>query len=296
MKNLKNTFNKVFKVAILTLFLPLAIIAQDTPPTIPPPPSKEEVPQNTQPPPAEPKVEGKNYEMPQEQPPQVTRKELLMQVGINILQVLMTPRSKPKQRKRGEDITLSECSEFAGYKGKCNIYQYTNSDFPANNNSSAQAALATALYAVGLKEKFPDTKQLATTVWKVAPPKITLKNMQQVKSTLGTDWKQVNQGLDKLGKQYGVQYAWIEGVPEIKKYLTMQLPVMVMLDAGSLPQMENKWWVGHWVTAFAYDKDYIYVTNFPDNRMTWSQFDASFKKGKLAIGHGTDGKAAVIWK
>ena len=120
--------------------------------------------------------------------------------------------------------------------------------------------------------------------------------MQQVSNTLGTDWKQVNQGLDKLGKEYGIQYAWIEGIPEIKKYLSMQLPVMVMLDAGALPELNNKWWVGHWVTAFAYDNNYVYVTNFPNNRMTWSEFDAAFKKGKLAVGHGTDDKAVVVWK
>jgi len=252
-------------------------------------------PQQQATPPPEPTVQGNNFEM-QEQPPQVTRKELLMQVGIDILKVLMTPRSTPKPRRRGEDIALTECSTNNGYKGKCTIYQYTNKDFPANNNSSAQAAIASALYAIGLNEKFPDQKELASEVWKVAPPKITLKNMKAVSNTLGTDWKQVNHGLDKLGKQYGVQYAWIEGIPEIKKYLDMQLPVMVMLDGGSLPELDNKWWVGHWVTAFAYNKNYVFVTNFPENRMTWSEFEAAFKKGKLAVGHGTDGKAAVVWK
>lgn len=269
------------------------MLAQENPP---PPALPEKTTEEKPPPPAEPKVEGKNYEAPQEQPPQITRKELLMQVGLDILKVLMTPRSKPKERQRGETVSLTECTKFAGYKGKCTIYQYNNTDFPANNNSSAQAAIASALYAVGFKEKFSDTKQLAARVWEVAPPKITLKNMQLVKGTLGTDWKQVNHGLDKLGKQYNIQYAWVEGVPEIKKFLAMELPVLVMLDAGVLPQLKNQWWAGHWVTAFAYDKNYIYVTNFPDNRMTWAQFDAAFKKGKLAIGHGTDGKAAVVWK
>ncbi len=288
MKISKRTrYVKGIKGLIIALFFPLALIAQENPPGAPPPPQQ---------PPAEPRVEGRTYEAPPEEEPRVTRKVLLMQVGVDILKVLMTPRSKPKARQRGEEINLTECKNYPGYKGKCNIYQYTNKDFPANNNSSAQAAMSSALYAVGSEEKFGDKKQLAASVWKTAPPKITLKNMQAVQNTLGTDWKQLNQGMDKLGKQYGIQYAWIEGIPEIKKYLSMQLPVMVMLDAGTLPQFNNDWWIGHWVTAFAYDKEYIYVTNFPQNRMTWTQFDAAFKKGKLAIGHGTDGKAAVIWK
>ncbi|MCW3092251.1 MAG: hypothetical protein JWP81_3320 [Ferruginibacter sp.] len=294
MKILKNSHKRI-QIALLAVVLPFALMAQDSPqPTQEKNPSETSNTKTQQP--VDLKVEGKTYEQPEEQPPKVTRQELLMQVGFDILKVLLTPRSKPKQRSRGEDITLANYSSYNGYKGNCTIYQYTNNDFPANNNSSAQAAMASALYAVGSKEKFPDQKQLAANVWEAAPPKITLKNMQQLSGTLGTDWKEVNQGLDKLGKQYGIQYAWIEGIPEIKKYLSMQLPVMVMLDAGALPELNNKWWVGHWVTAFAYDNNYVYVTNFPNNRMTWSEFDAAFKKGKLAVGHGTDGKAVVVWK
>jgi hypothetical protein len=247
-------------------------------------------------PPADPRVQGRPYEMPSQQPPKVTRQELLQEVAIGILKVLMTPRDKPKQkRQRGEMVTPAFCKEFVNYKGKCTFYQYTNKDFPSTNNSSAQAALASALYSIGLNKSFSSPKDLAKNVWQTAPPKVTLSNIARLKETLGTDWRQLNVSLDKYQKS-GIKYTWIEGTSEIKKYLSMQLPVMIMLDAGTLPQFENKWWSAQWVTAFAYEKDYIYVSNFPQNRMTWAQLENAYKKGKLAVGHGTAGKAVVIWK
>jgi hypothetical protein len=243
--------------------------------------------------PAEPKVEGSPYQTPDPPQPKVTRKELMRQVALDILQVLLTPRDKtPKQRLRGDEINL--CN-IPNYKGRCGFYQFTNSDFPSSNNSCGQAAMATAMWAVGIKSVFPTDKQLASSVWRTAPPKITLGNLIQLQPSLGSDWRQLNYGLDQY-KKYGIQYAWINGVTEIKKYLSMQLPVIIMLDCGTLPQFDYKWWTGHWVTALAYDANYIYVSNFKDNKMTWKQLEDGYKNGTLAIGHGTSGRACVVWK
>lgn len=243
--------------------------------------------------PGELKVQGSQYQTPDPPEPKVSRKELMKQVVLDILQVLLTPRDKtPKQRLRGDDINL--CN-IPNYKGRCSFYQFTNSDFPSFNNSCAQAALASAMWAVGIKSSFATEKQLASIVWRTTPPRITLGNMLQLEGSLGTDWRQLNAGLDQF-KKYGIQYAWVDGIPEIKKYLAMQLPVIIMLDAGTLPQFNYKWWTGHWVTAFAYDANYIYVSNFKDNKMTWKQLEDAYKNGTLAKGHGTSGRACVVWK
>lgn len=248
---------------------------------------------NVQDKPTEPKVDGSQFQMPDPPQPQVTRKELMRQVALGILQVLLTPRDKtPKQRLRGDDINL--CG-IEGYKGRCTFFQFTNTDFPSSNNSCAQAALATAMWAEGINSKYSPQTTLAKNVWSSVPPKITLENMLQVQSSLGTDWRALSAGLDHYSKD-GIKYAWVEGIPEIKKYLNMNLPVIIMLDAGTLPQFNNKWWSGHWVTAFAYDSQNIYVSNFPNNKMTWKQLEDAYKNGTLAVGHGTSGRACVVYK
>ncbi len=277
--------SSIFKIVILiglivSFFVPVFIYAQSTPNT------GDTTSQ-------QPKVEGSQFQMPDPPQPKVTRKELMRQVALNILQVLLTPRDKtPRQRLRGDDINL--CG-IKGYKGRCNFYQFTNTDFPGTSNSCAQAALATAMWAVGINNKYPSQAVLTKNVWAYVPPKITLGNMVQVQGSLGTDWRELNKGLDHYSKD-GIKYAWVEGIPEIKKYLDMEKPVIIMLDAGTLPQFNYKWWAGHWVTAFAYDSKYIYVSNFPENKMTWGELENAYKKGTLAIGHGTSGKACVVFK
>lgn len=245
--------------------------------------------------PTTPKVEGSKYEEQDVPQPKTTKADLYMALTLSIMQVLLTPREKqPKQRTRGETVQAGNCNT-PDFHGRCSIFQFTNSDFPTKGNSCAQAAMSTALWTVGVTYN-NDQKALAKNVFSVAPPKITLGNMIQVQGSLGTDWRQFNSGMDGFGKTFGTKYAWIDGEAQIKKYLAMNYPVVIMLDTGTLKQFDYKWWTGHWVTAFAYDRDYIYVSNFPGGRMTWAELDAAFRKGTLAVGHGTAGRAAVVWK
>ena len=286
-------------VVIIVLFLTvsfgqIAYAQGDPTPTPPPMPVDPAVNPATPPAPIPAKIEGKQFEMPVYPEPKVSKAMLYTQVGLNIMQLIMASMQKPpQQRQRGESVKASGCGG-AGYHGQCDLFQFTNYDFPSSGNTCAQAAMATAIWTVGLTYNNSD-KALAKALYAYAPPKITLGNIIELKGTLGTDWHQVNYGLDGFAKQ-GIKYTWVTGVPEIKKYLNMNLPVMLMLDTGTLPQYNYKWWTGHWVTAFGYDQNYIYVSNFPNNRMTWKQLDDSFKNGTLAKGHGTAGMGAVIWK
>jgi hypothetical protein len=245
-------------------------------------------------PPAKPQVQGTQYQQQQYAQPQMTKAELYAQIGLNIMQMMMAARQKaPQQRQRGENVKSTGCGG-AGYHGRCDIYQFTNDDFPSRGNTCAQAAMATAMWTAGLQPN-GDSKAFARNVFSVAPPKITLANLFPIKDSLGTDWHQVEYGLGHYSGQ-GIKYTWVDGEAQIKKYLDMNWPVMLMLDTGTLPQYNYQWWTGHWVTAFGYDKNYIYVSNFPQNRMTWAQLNAAFRTGTLAMGHGTAGKGLVVWK
>jgi hypothetical protein len=286
----------VFLALVACIAAPLALPAQDPSPTpvAQATPPATELPVAEPAPAAQPVVQGRPYQEPNYVQPRISKAELYTQIGLNIVQLILAARQKPpQQRQRGENIRSAACGN-ANYRGRCEIYQFTNFDFPSTNNSSGQAALATAMWNVGLSNK-NDPRAMSKRIWELSPPKITLGNLTPLQGTLGTDWRQINHALDGF-KAHGIKYTWIDGEAEIKKYLGMNLPVVIMLDAGTLPQYDYKWWTGHWVTAFGYDPEYIYVSNFPQNRLTWKQLDDAFRGGTLAKGHGTSGKAAVIWK
>ncbi len=276
---------------ILTVTMCQGLYAQNDPPPSPDPAMKPADPMVKT---AEPKVEGKQFEMPQYAEPQVSKAMLYAQVSMNILQLILASRQKPpQQRQRGENVKASGCGG-AGYHGRCDLFQFTNYDFPSTGNTCAQAAMATAMWNLGLTYN-GDPKALAKSIYNYAPPKITLANILQLQGSLGTDWRQFNYGMDGY-KNQGIKYTWVDGEAEIKKYLNMNLPVVIMLDTGTLPQYNYKWWTGHWVAAFGYDPTYIYVSNFPNNKMSWKQLSDAFRDGTLAKGHGTSGRAAVVWK
>lgn len=276
--------------SVLTMGLS-AQVPTSTPPSDPVVPMPSETPQ---PKPAEPVVQGTAYQEPNYPQPKVSKAELYTQLAANIMLLIMASKQKPpQQRQRGENVKSIGCGN-SSYRGRCEIFQFTNYDFPSTGNTCGQAAMATAMWTVGLTHN-NNSKSLAKSIFDYAPPKITLGNMIELRGTLGTDWRQINYGLDGF-KGQGIKYTWVNGEAEIKKYLAMNLPVMIMLDTGTLPQYKYQWWTGHWVTAFGYDTNYIYVSNFPDNRMTWAQLNDAFRKGTLAVGHGTSGRAAVIWK
>ena len=274
---------------------PTRICAQNDPPPVEPPKDEEmtDAKKPAEPEKSAPKVEGKPFEMPEYPQPKTSKKELYTQVGLNILQLVIANMQKPpKPRQRGNNVDAVGCGG-ASYRGKCKIYQFVNDDFQTEN-TCGQAAMATAMWNLGLTYN-NNPAALAKSIYDYAPPKITLANLYQLQGNLGTDWRQFNYGMDGF-KSQGIKYTWITGEAEIKKYLAMGFPVVIMLDVGTLPQYQYKWWYGHWVTAFGYDHSNIYVSNFPNNRMTWAQLDDSFRKGTLAVGHGTSGRAAVVWK
>jgi hypothetical protein len=254
--------------------------------------------------PVAPKVGGRAYQMPNYPEPTMSKEDFEKFVQANLTKTLSPPpKATPppaENRSRGGSTYSPGCSGAqsllaTGYKGRCEIYQFTNDDFPNRNNSCGQAAIATAMWTIGLKDKYASDHEFAKSIWAYAPPKITLGNLIQLQGSLGSDWRQLNYALDGYGKLYGVKYSWITGEAEIKKYLAMNLPVVIMLDTGTLKQFNYQWFTGHWVTAFGYDKDYIYVSNFPESRMSWAELGAAFR-GNLAQLHGTSGRAMVVWK
>ena len=186
------------------------------------------------------------------------------------------------------------------YYGICKIAEFTNDDFPVQGTTCGQAAAVTALWHAGLNSNYnnkPGT--LLTQYYNYAPPKITIGGLIEYKDSLGTDWRQVEYGLNKYANM-GIRYNWQKGKSALQNELRKGNPCLIMIDMGTLPPYN--WGVGHWVVAYGYDHTYLYVTNLKNkgNKMTWSQlhkaWGGSLTEGNLAKIHGKAEMFATVWK
>jgi hypothetical protein len=146
----------------------------------------------------------------------------------------------------------------AGFAGLTTIYQYdNNAPSPVDSSRSCgQAAIATALTAWG-KMQPAASGQPVTTVWNKYPPNVAF-------GLAGTGWDQVDRAL----KGFGMKTYVNRGLSDLKAQIKAGRPSLVMVDVGAVSSV----WGGHWVVAYAYDKDGIYVTNWNFNGSPYINF------------------------
>lgn len=249
------------------------------------------------------KVEGSAFAMPPYDSPATSQEEYEKKLAMLVKKRPAGPAFTTKvatARTRGE--VLSPNCFKNGYYGTCAIYQFVNTDFPVSKTTCGQSALATALWAVGIGSKFNNSHAaLVKSIWDYAPPKVTLAGMVEVGAGgYGTDWRQINYGVAGYRKMHNFGYQWVKGFDAVKAHLKQGHPVVIMLDTGTLKQYQFAWGTGHWVVAYGYDTNYIYVTNFPNNRMTWNELKIAWGgdwfQGNLAKAHGTAEMGLAFWK
>ena len=85
---------------------------------------------------------------------------------------------------------------------------------------------------------------------------------------LGTSPRQVRRAL----KAYGLNVKTVRGQHNLKRHMpciiTFKFELMKVLGV-SIP-------TAHWMMAYGYDDDYVYVTNWWDNRIAWPEFMAGW--------------------
>jgi len=247
---------------------------------------------------AEPKVEGKDFKMPDWKDRERTREEVeKMYSKPKKSPVPPVSTKKPGTRQRGYDLE-NRCGK-KGYSGRCKVYQFTNDDFPVTGITCGQAAAVTALWNAGLKDKYRTPALLAKSFYNIAPPKTTIAGVVNLGGSLGTDWRQLDRGLSGY-KSQGIKHGWYKGEAELKKYLSMQLPCIIMLDIGPLRAYNYAWGRGHWVVGYGWDNNGIYVTNHPETMLSWDDlrkgWGGVWNEGHLAKAHGTAEMFAAVWK
>lgn len=198
-----------------------------------------------------------------------------------------------------KESVLGNCGQ-SNYKGICQIAEFTNVDFPIQRTTCGQAAAVTALWHAGLNAKYGTPESLVKNFFDYAPPKITIGGLIEKKDSLGTDWRQMEYGMNKYAS-LGMRYNWQKGKAALQNELRKGNPCLIMIDMGTLPPYS---WLsgGHWVVAYGYDNSGVHVTNLGnlDNKMTWDQlhkaWGGSLTEGHLARLHGKTEEFMTVWK
>ena len=145
----------------------------------------------------------------------------------------------------------------SGVFGRNRIWQYTNYTVDIDN-TCGQAAVATILTNYQILREDPGEAVLAN-VYNRFPPDFPFgkgTSSGRIQSSLREGW--------------GVNSKWKGGVDELRKWISNRYLVILLLDVGRIPEIWGGDWGFHWTVAFAYDNDFIYLTNWPNNgRCSW---------------------------
>jgi len=144
------------------------------------------------------------------------------------------------------------------YQGIPGLVEYTNGDGAIRDMNCGQAAVATVL--LYLDGTLPQPK-LMPWLERDHPP-------DNLGGWFGTSRRRVERGLRAQGHRPKV----IHGEAALRATLTRQIPVIFTSQLS-----DGKFWGfdipnGHWMVAFGFDRDHIYLTNWWDNRMPWPEF------------------------
>jgi hypothetical protein len=152
----------------------------------------------------------------------------------------------------------------ADYLGTAAIFEYTNSDGSHVRTNCGQAAAATFLTFHGrLAPGAEQAHQVMAEIERYHPP-------DNLGGVLGTSRRRVI----RICRAFGQAVLPIRGEVALKSRLGRQHPVIVMLGvpAGRFHGFELPG--GHWMVAYGYDAEHIYLTNW--GRMSWQEFRAGW--------------------
>jgi hypothetical protein len=148
-----------------------------------------------------------------------------------------------------------------GYFGLAAIFEYTNWDGKLCRTNCGQAAAATYLTHLGkVVADIAQANRIMTTLERRHPP-------DQLGGLFGTGRRRV----ERICRAFGVHVREIRGEQALRDNLTQRRPVIVML--GMSPgQLWNRFDLpgGHWMVAYGFDADHIFLTNH--GKMTWTEF------------------------
>jgi hypothetical protein len=151
------------------------------------------------------------------------------------------------------------------YHGLPGLFGYVNQDGRLCGTNCGLAASATLLTHFGKMEQAPTLEPATNPNMKTLeasfPPNI-------LGGLAGTSRGRVERILDA----YGCDSVEIDGEEALRESLSAGQPVAVMLQVPGNQVLGIAMPAGHWMVAYSYDAEKVYLTNWNEDAMLWEEF------------------------
>jgi hypothetical protein len=160
---------------------------------------------------------------------------------------------------------VTSADSTGSYRGLPRLFEFVNEDGAMWRYNCGQAAVATLLQFLSKNEEAKASTVAGRPPWmswleKEHPP-------DNLGGWLGTSRRRVERGL----RGQGYRPRAIHGEESLRRCLAAGLPVILTV------QLSVRFWKfdfpsAHWMVAFGYDEQYVYLTNRWEQRMPWPEF------------------------
>jgi hypothetical protein len=155
-------------------------------------------------------------------------------------------------------LIYPDASKGGDYHGLSSIFEFVNDDGQLWRTNCGLAAAATYLtYCQASPAK--TGLDLLSFLEEQFPPDI-------LGGLFGASRRRVRQ----IARAFGCHLHAIAGEAELRAALTVGRPVIVMLSTPQGKFLGFDLPGGHWMVAYGYDDEYVYLTN--SDKMTWDEF------------------------
>lgn len=145
----------------------------------------------------------------------------------------------------------------SGYRGLPEFFEFVNGDGVWRAYNCGQAAACSFLRYHG---KLDAAQEAMHAIEKTHPP-------DNLGGWLGTSRRCV----ERICRAHGLRITEVRGEDSFREALVADRPVIVMLGKpGRAKILGFTVPVGHWMVAYGFDNDYVYLSN--EGRMDWDQF------------------------
>ncbi|MFO0813637.1 MAG: hypothetical protein U0796_10490 [Gemmatales bacterium] len=155
-------------------------------------------------------------------------------------------------------------SPSEAFLGQPSLFGYINGDGRLRATNCGLAAAATLLTHQGIMQPVDNSDGNNANMQKLEaefPPNILF-------GLAGTSRGRVERILDA----YGLEALEVDGEAALKEQLAHHEPVAVMLQVPGQQLLGMTMPAGHWMVAYAFDSEKVYLTNWCDDGMSWDTF------------------------